>query len=509
MGHSVFTTERDSLASVLLGLLPSNVRRSVSLQSSYPRSAAGIPRPPSAGSILPPPRVFRCNRIFRRLRSSLRFWLQSWPFSLTPVKSSLSLSRQASFDRRRTAGLLPSLLRFPRSPRFSCLRKPHPLLALLLLAAALVSLWDVEFVVEIGDDRTRAASSTIGGEQLRWRRESWGAEEILAQESLRHPTSWSSGLSQGSQNTPLLRSSLLYPSLRLDEGNRAAPMRGRLLGLAAQSLVAKQWQPEPPDLWEEPPEAMQWRPCALDHPALPPPAAASAALSARPAMRKGAAGDGTAAAGGSSGSSGSGDSGGSGRREDAGPFFSVAAKGGLSQLRVAVSCLPACQLLASPFIHTPTPSWMLDILPAAIYSSVPLMKEQASSLSLLPKTLPLTHSLSLSSSHSYPFCGSGSPLSSVSPSVSPPPRPSCPLLLHPSSPLPPDLPCTPCCPPLVRLACRSKHTPPPTPRLSDMHYTSSDVELKLNTTLLLPSPSPISHVPLPTPDRPCTISLHT
>ncbi|CAI7900224.1 unnamed protein product, partial [Closterium sp. NIES-53] len=97
----------------------------------------------------------------------------------------------------------------------------------------------------------------------------------------------------------------------------------------------KQWQPEPPDLWEEPPEAMQWRPCALDHPALPPPAAASAALSARPAMRKGAAGDGTAAAGGSSGSSGSGDSGGSGRREDAGPFFSVAAKGGLSQLRVA------------------------------------------------------------------------------------------------------------------------------------------------------------------------------
>ncbi|CAI7796702.1 unnamed protein product [Closterium sp. NIES-54] len=499
MGHSVFTTERDSLASVLLGLLPSNVRRSVSLQSSYPRSAAGIPRPPSAGSILPPPRVFRCNRIFRRLRSSLRFWLQSWPFSLTPVKSSLSLSRQASFDRRRTAGLLPSLLRFPRSPRFSCLRKPHPLLALLLLAAALVSLWDVEFVVEIAPR---------------------GAAVVPVRAWLGHPALSTRAASVA--GTAAAHSAGLAVAARarrsLDETPEAQQWRpcARMQNHPYPSLLfppfsrhQKQWQPEPPDLWEEPPEAMQWRPCALDHPALPPPAAASAALSARPAMRKGAAGDGTAAAGGSSGSSGSGDSGGSGRREDAGPFFSVAAKGGLSQLRVAVSCLPACQLLASPFIHTPTPSWMLDILPAAIYSSVPLMKEQASSLSLLPKTLPLTHSLSLSSSHSYPFCGSGSPLSSVSPSVSPPPRPSCPLLLHPSSPLPPDLPCTPCCPPLVRLACRSKHTPPPTPRLSDMHYTSSDVELKLNTTLLLPSPSPISHVPLPTPDRPCTISLHT
>ncbi|CAI5458931.1 unnamed protein product [Closterium sp. Yama58-4] len=75
-------------------------------------------------------------------------------------------------------------------------------------------------------------------------------------------------------------------------------MRGRLLGLAAQSLVAKQWQREPLDLWEEPAEAQQWRPCALAHPAPPPPATAA-------------------------------------DREDVGPFFSVAAKGGFSQLRVA------------------------------------------------------------------------------------------------------------------------------------------------------------------------------
>ncbi|CAI5530572.1 unnamed protein product [Closterium sp. Naga37s-1] len=419
MEHSVFITKRDSLASVLLGLLPSNVRRSVSSQSSYPRSAAGIPRPPSAGSIFPPPRVLRCNRVLRRLRSSLRFWLQSWPFSFTPVKSSLSLSRQPSFDRRRTAGLSPFL---PRFPRFSCLRKPHPLLALLLLAAALVSLWDVEFVVEIGDDRTRAASGTIGGEHLRRRgRESWGAEEIFTGEGLRHPTSWSSASSSHAS----LRSSLLYPSLRLDEGNRAAPMRGRLLGLAAQSLVAvsvrggegggggkvvgkggkppeaqqssgsasrgncgrslqrrtsgnehspsspltpsvspflpptpilphqKQWQREPPDLWEEPPEALQWRPCALGDSSLSAPSGTAATHSASRSPTRGAGSDGTAAAGGSSGSSSSDSSG--GKREDAGPFFSVAAKGGLSQLRVAVSvCLPACHLLASPFIH-PTP----------------------------------------------------------------------------------------------------------------------------------------------------------
>ncbi|CAI5493397.1 unnamed protein product [Closterium sp. Naga37s-1] len=370
MGHSVFTTERDSLSSVLLGLLPSNVRRSVSLQSSYPRSAAGIPRPPSAGSILPPPRVLRCNRILRRLRSSLRFWLQSWPFSFTPVKSSLSLSRQPSFDRRRTAGLFPL---FSRSPRFSCLRRPHPLLALLLLAAALVSLWDVEFVVEIGDDRTRAASSTIGGDHLRRRgRESWGAEEILAQENLRHSTLWSSASSSsgsasrdncgsspqrrtsGNEHSPrgapvAMNTPPLHPSLppfpRFSHQTPFRPIRSS--GSASrQTLVVratipvvweeapeKQWQREPPDLWEEPPEALQWRPCALGDSSLSAPAGSAATHSASHIPRRGAGSDGAAAAGGGSRSS-NGDSS-SGGRADAGPFFSVAAKGGLSQLRVA------------------------------------------------------------------------------------------------------------------------------------------------------------------------------
>ncbi|GJP50871.1 hypothetical protein CLOM_g10025 [Closterium sp. NIES-68] len=355
MAHSLLTSERDSLSSVLLGLLPSNVRQSVySRSSSSARSSsAAIPRPPSAGSIAPPRRVLRCNRIFRRLRSSLWFWLQSWPFtgpaslpssssSLRPVSSASSTSalpvgsspsRQGSFDRR-------SARFFPRSPAgFSCLRKPHPLVALLLLALALISLWDVEFVVEIGDARSsrQAAAREEKNPNAYERRGRWG----FGEESLRHPTSWSSSSSFHGSSAPLLsqNSPLLYPSLALDQGNHvAAPMRARLLGLAAQSLVEKQWQPEPHDLWEEPPEALQWRPCALGDSssssrhgtrgALDPPARGSANASKEGAASAGSAGSG----GGGSSSRGSS----SGEWEGVGPFFSVAAKGGLSQLRVAI-----------------------------------------------------------------------------------------------------------------------------------------------------------------------------
>ncbi|CAI5958947.1 unnamed protein product [Closterium sp. NIES-64] len=332
MGHSVFTTERDSLSSVLLGLLPSNVRRSVSLQSSYPLSAAGIPRPPSAGSILPPPRVLRCNRILRRLRSSLRFWLQSWPFSFTPVKSSLSLSRQPSFDRRRTAGLFPLFPRFSRFSRFSCLRRSHPLLALLLLAAALVSLWDVEFVVEIEAVAWQPGSPGLCGETS-----SQGTPVTIlyfhSRSSFPHLPSL----------PPALSRSLHFPPFP----RHPIPLEA----VAARAAITKQWQREPPGLWEEPPEALQWRPCALADSSLSAPAASAATHSASHIPRRGAGSDGAAAAGGGSRSS-NGDSS-SGGRADAGPFFSVAAKGGLSQLRVATCNAAAVALYLNATLLLP------------------------------------------------------------------------------------------------------------------------------------------------------------